>query len=796
MVTVQDLRQKLEELLRAGDSYPFLTVVEEYLAVAPDDDPMRAAAMGLLVQKGLLSVAAELGRACPAHTPNGAELRRAAEQLEKAQTDRIDIASTESRFAANLATLRGRAGRYAELADEIERVWREECGGITLHRANDGNVLARATATNGLRLWVPAALDFVNQAEVLQGQASWKGKMTLPFLAEGVGMGWLIPGLHAASRETYLTYSPAIHVVERNVRALAVVLRLHDWREVLTDERVYLFCGPTAWEQWRELMRSDVLASPPGHVSVLPAWPGSPPSEAASMCEQAVRDCEQACEPVARELEEIYGPLDRAYWAKRYARAGGDDPLRILAVTCRFSTFLQHSTRDLLAAFERAGARTRLLIEPHDHALVSRKMFLDAFAEYRPDAVVLLDHHRQEMANRYPRNVPFICWIQDELTCLFEPGVGARMHEFDFTIGYGRTRAVLKCGYPPERFMPCRLAVDLEKFSPRPGDVEDPSLRCDVAYVSNHSETPEAMHARLRSGAGHPQVQALMDAFFDGTRELMRSPRFNAGYDLGGLLRQAEERSGIMVRDEALRDRLMSVYVRPLADRTLRHATLAWIADWAESTGRVVHLYGRGWENHPRFGRYARGVAEHGWHLGRIARHAGINLHMGTSLALHQRVLETVGAGGFVMVRWNPLDFEPPAYESFRRWLIEHEVCEPTRIPIDELPADWVEGRRRRDALLGRQTPDVIAITREYLLERDPRKQDERCFDFSEVAFPGFERITFDGPASFGERAEHFLSHPDEREAIAARMQARVRELFTYDALVERLLAFVGKGLG
>ncbi len=308
-------------------------------------------------------------------------------------------------------------------------------------------------------------------------------------------------------------------------------------------------------------------------------------------------------------------------------------------------------------------------------------------------------------------------------------------------------------------------------------------------------ETPEALHARLRAGAGHPRVQALMDAFFDGTRELMGSSRFNGGYDLNGLLRQAEERTGIVVRDSAVRDRLMSVYVRPLADRTLRHATLAWVADWADLTGRVVHLYGRGWENHPRFGRYARGVAEHGHHLGRIARHARINLHMGTSLALHQRVLETVGAGGFMLIRWNPFDFEPPAYESFRRWLVEHEVREPRRISNGELPADFVEGRLRRLEMTGRPTQDFLDVSAEYLLEQNPWDPGDRRFNCAEMAFEDLHRITFDGPASFAERAEHFLSHPDEREAVTARMRAQVRELFTYDALVPRLLAFVKKCL-
>jgi hypothetical protein len=490
-------------------------------------------------------------------------------------------------------------------------------------------------------------------------------------------------------------------------------------------------------------------------------------------------------------VDGYYDGFDRSAWARRYATAELGDPLRVLVVTSRYTTFLQHSSRDLAAAFERAGLRARVLIEEHDHAVTDRAVQMTVFGDYRPDLVVVLDHHRHEAPERYPGNVPFLCWIQDELAALFAPEVGGRLGELDFTMGYGRTRCVLGCGYPAERFMACRLAVDPGKFESAAGGGEDGSLRCDVVFVSNHAETPEGLRDRILSQNSDPMLRRLMEAFYEQTRELMWSPEFNAGYDLESLLREVEAKVELRCPDGPLRDRLMGVYVRPLADRTLRHATLGWVADWAEATGRVLHLYGRGWEEHPRFGRYACGVAEHGRQLGQIARQAGINLHTGSSPGLHQRVLETAAAGGFVMVRFHPLDFSPPGYESLRRLLVERGVEEPTRIPIDELPAEWVAGRRRRDGLMGRQTPAEIEITREYLFEQDPRRVADRRYDIAELAFTGFEKITFDGPRSFAERAEYYLSHPEERAEMARRMRAAVEELFTYDALAGRIISFI-----
>ncbi|HSW44619.1 MAG TPA: glycosyltransferase [Phycisphaerae bacterium] len=795
MSSVSDLRQQIERLLQSADPYPFLAVVEDYLAAVPVDDAIRARAVSLLAGKGLLSVGAEVARGCPPASANAADLHRAAQQLGAVQTDMIEPRTTEKRFHANLEALRGRGGEFGGLADEVERAWRDGRGEITLHRVSDGNLLARAVRSDGRRIWLPEALDFANRIEVLSANPKWQGVLVPPFLIEGVGAGWFIPRLHAATRCTYLTYSPAIYVVEPNLRALAAVLNLHDWSGVLSDERVYVFGGPQGWENWKDLVVREASLSLPLSVINLATWPGAPAAVGELFLEEARNRREAEFNGIRRRVDGHYDKLDRAHWARRYATAGAADPLRVLLVTSRFTTFLRHSARDLAAAFERAGLGARLLIEPHDHALLDRRHVMEMFEGFRPDLVLVIDHHRAEPPERYPRNVPFVCWIQDDLPPLFEPDVGARMHELDFTMGYGRTRCVLQCGYPADRFMPSRLAVDIGKFAPAADERPDPSLRCDVVFVSNHSESPETLRDRLLEHNQDEVLQRLMEAFFEETRPLMRSPRFNAGYSAETLLSDVEAKVGLHCPDGPFRDRLMGMYVRPLVDRTIRHATLEWIADWADGAGRVLHLYGRDWERHPRFGRYARGVAEHGGHLARIARNAAINLHCGSSPSLHQRVLETLAAAGFPMARFHPLDFGPPGHESFRRYLLDRDIRGPRRVPIDELPSDYIEGRRRRDALMGRATPAFIEITREYLFEQNPRSGDDRRYELAELAFPGFERITFDSPGLFARRAGHFIAHPEERADIVRSMQASVRELFTYDALVNRLLAFLREGL-
>jgi len=77
------VRPQLVSMAQEPDPYPFLTVVEDYLAAVPQDDQIRASVVGALTRKGLLSVAGEIARACPADSPNGSDMKAAAGPLGK-----------------------------------------------------------------------------------------------------------------------------------------------------------------------------------------------------------------------------------------------------------------------------------------------------------------------------------------------------------------------------------------------------------------------------------------------------------------------------------------------------------------------------------------------------------------------------------------------------------------------------------------------------------------------------------------------------------------------------------------
>jgi len=209
-------------MARDEDSYPFISVAEDYLAAVPHDDQVRALLVGALVRKGLLSVAAELARGCPQASPNAVELHAAADQLIRSASEKVDWSTTDGRFTANLAGLRSRDGAGEILADQVEQTWQQLAPGLTLYKANDGNVQVRAVKSDGRGLWVPAALDYNGKVEALVDTDGWKGRILSPFLLEGVGIGAWFRGCTrpAAAR-------------------ISITARLYTWSSPT--------CGPWPW---------------------------------------------------------------------------------------------------------------------------------------------------------------------------------------------------------------------------------------------------------------------------------------------------------------------------------------------------------------------------------------------------------------------------------------------------------------------------------------------------------------------------------------------------------------------
>jgi hypothetical protein len=608
------------------------------------------------------------------------------------------------------------------------------------------------------------------------------GHCTFPVLVAGLGYGWIWQQLYAMpiSTPTLPGHRPPLYFMASDVAQLHAVLHLHDWRTMLADERVRLFVGPDAYAQLEAELSS---------ASRVP-WP------------KLAITVEQACWPAGKNLDVLVQSLF-AQGGQRLAelmecnrnacdgliasRLASGAPLRILGVTSRYTTFLQHSMRDWLDAFDRLGHVTALVIEDADHEVLNNVEHAQVCADFRPDLIVMIDHYRAEFG-AFPPDVPCVMWVQDSLPNIFNPKAGAAQTERDFCLGSGRLLLTTRHGYPADRFMAAPVTVNEARFAPRKltqGEID--RFGCDVAFVS-HVSTPaeQILREQLDKTTEPGSKRLLADAF----------ERLRAIYDAGGCvshplrIRALIDQSATAMNlklDAAQMPPLVSFFTHRINNALFRHQALLWLID----LGVDVRLYGRGWENHPQLARFARGPADNHAELCTIYQASRINLQITPHGAVHQRLFEGVAAGAFFLLRAQPVDEVDALYRPLAAW------CEREGITDD------AELRRRA-------TPEVLALLEqfwrmtgldplalEFPLTREIRLSAESDFALAAAgAIPDYEAVAFDSPRELRAKVRHFLAHPEERQRIADAMRNRVLERYTYTSVTKQLLSMIAMNLG
>jgi len=772
---------------RAGDADRFIHLASAALAQHSGPSELLLLLAQRAVECGLARFATRVLASLSPPLRESAEVTALLRTLQACPETRISWDQFSQRFEANMQVLRS---RYT-WAESVAREWVERRDSLELHRSAGGRLNVLDLAGGGIGVWRPAFGNLSPQPSAEQFAGRFRGHILPPVVLEGVGLGEHLPWLYTATRGTFLTASAALYVIEHSLSALAAAMHLADWREPLADERVVLCAGPEACAQFERLIESDGWSAPPMLIVQAPPWQPQYAGRARAAVDRVALRHEQRRCTLAAEIRSLYPRRSPQDWGRRFqaALSGEQPPLRVLGLTSRFTTVLQYSMRDALRAFEAAGCRTHLLIEPSDHARLSPVRRLETIREFRPDLIFLIDHTRAGQSEGLVEGIPVVTWIQDRLPWLFDHATGHSLGPLDFCMGYGKTELVREYGYPAERFMSCAMATNPEALAARLGGPdageEDPELRCDLACATNHSQPPEGFLEEYRQRS-EPAVWPLLEACYEALRARLVRGRLDGSLDCRHFLQEVETASGIELT-AAVRARVAAEFVWGLADRMLRQETLEWAAQWAEQTGRRFHLYGRGWEKHPRFARFGRGYLEHGPRLGAAFRAARIHLHAGCNTALHQRVLDGLAAGGFFLIRGHGGDGNPAVSRAIYEHARRHGFRPGLTVSWRDLPAglveEFLESRRRMGV-------DPYAVTELTAGNMDELRaiHETATVPITGHVWPDFQRVTFDTREQLWEKLEWFLSHEQERRELASAMRQRVIETLSYEALIRRLL--------
>ena len=605
------------------------------------------------------------------------------------------------------------------------------------------------------------------------------GHCTFPVCVAGLGYGWLWQQLYTLpiSTPSLPGHRPPLYLMVNDVRELHTILHLHDWRTMLADDRAPLFVGPDAFEQLEQTFLTDTRIP----------WP------------KLAVTVDSKCWPDGKNLDGLVQSLF-ANGAKRLndlrahhrpvsaipSRIERGEKLRILGITSRYTTFLQHSMRDWLDAFSRMGHTTRLIIEDADHQVLNNVEHAQACADFRPDLVVLIDHYRAEF-NAIPDDIPCVMWVQDHLPNIFNDKAGAAQTDRDFCLGAGRLLLTTRHGYPADRFMTAPVTVNETRFAPRDISAMDlDRFGCDVSFVS-HASTPADVIMR-------EQLQQTTDA---GTKRLLADAydRLRAIYDADGCvshplrIRKLIEQSATVLSlgiDPKQMPAVISLFTQRINNALFRHQALMWLVD----AGVDLRLYGRAWENHPQLGRFARGVADNHAALCTIYQASRINLQITPHGAVHQRLFEGVAAGAFFLLRSQPVDEVDELYRPLAAWCEREQIRDDADLRRRATPAvrAVLEQFQRMTGL------DPLAL--EFPLTQEIRLSAEIGFELAAAgAIPQYDAVAFDSPRQLREKVRHYLASPEERQRVATAMRQRVLERYTYTAVTKQLLEMIAKNL-
>ena len=685
------------------------------------------------------------------------------------------IESFAGRFAENIAALET---RDPQLAGRLQAVVPANPYFIAAH---GDNVFLGQKTESGIQV-VPDPLPAPEARRLLSGVYP-NGNISFSLLIGGLAYGWAWDRIAKlpCKVDGAPGHTPPIYLLTSDVDRLWAVLHVMDWRELLASPRMQIFAGVDAGQQFVDKLSEDTFWPVPRASLRIESnlWPG----DMNSMIQVVNERRHQKFVANKTRLAAIYPTTSGADWSERLR----GQKLRILGVTSRFTTFLQHSMRDWLSAFEHMGHETHLVIEQADHLLCDGHSITEKIVELAPDLIVIIDHYRAELQGS-PEDVPYVMWVQDRLPNIYSPQGGASQGPRDFCLGFGRLHLSNRYGYPQERFLSTPVGINERRFANLELSASDRQrFGCDVSYVSHASKTAEQLTQEFAANGKSPEITRLSD-------DLLQ--QIKVWYATGGQalcevqLREMVQRSMNATRvylDERNAAETINYFHHNVNNALFRHQALQWLAD----TGVNLHLWGRGWEDHPTLRRFARGLADNNHELPRIYRASKINLQVTPHGSVHQRLLDGLAVGGFFLMRWHPGDAVGLIYHELLRW------CQANRITCE---ADL---RQQADARIN------AMIDRINLLEGTTRQnrvldvfdvmQGHADSDFMTSAdsiWDEYPQVAFNTPAELSRQLARFLSDETARQTIADSMRARVIERASYTSINRRLLAMLRTELG
>ena len=553
-------------------------------------------------------------------------------QLEGLDTEDLKVA-TPRRLARNLAALE--VHRPEVLATLVEAGLLDAVQRYPLAVVGAGHPVPTRINAEGKATLLAAGQDPPASAAAAVTQLADPIRRGDALCLADIVDGHLLAALAAAKPTLVVGQQQRVDVLESDPQRVTVCLMLHDWSGddgPILDPRFDWYVGRKSLSIYEARLVNEPMMTLPQAIL------------GREKRRNAIHEMLVRCrEKIAKQQAVWQRRVDHHYADFRCEAltVGQMTRPKVLLITSRFTTVLQYSTADCEQAFRKLGWRTRKLIEPSDTHRMTTRAIAEALATFRPDLVFTIDQLRSHCDSAFPEKLPYVCWIQDQLSKFTNAQAGASIGPRDFVLSMVGPMYTQQWGYP------ARQIIELPKLTRPPARPKEwASDGDDLVYVSSASQRVETLMDSFR---GHDLLRTcaeLIVAEYDAGRSL--PTMWHVAQVVDRVC--AEHACALTAEERAL---AVNQLVHPLNNALYRQQALRWVGEAADERGLSLAIYGGGWDEHPDFARFARGPVAYGPELEQLTRRSKINLQIVPSFCLHQRMLDGLVAGGFF--------FGPPA---------------------------------------------------------------------------------------------------------------------------------------
>ncbi len=324
--------------------------------------------------------------------------------------------------------------------------------------------------------------------------------------------------------------------------------------------------------------------------------------------------------------------------------------VRVMFLTCRFTTVLQYHAKSCLRAARRLGYDAKLLIERDDICRITDRDMKLQIAEFKPHIVVSFDSFRYQEIVRQ-KEIVWVTWVQDPMPRIMNKDTPKKLIARDIIISHFTTWEIFKkIGYQDVIDAP----IPADSYVYRPyhlSDMEYNQYKCDICFVCHASDVKE--HIDWICEDFPPEWRQRISFLYQGyqnyvnqTGELFyKIEQFIAFVD--GVLKKSFGISAGKEKVNYIANDMFSL----LNQRIYRQCLVDWLLDAGYTN---IKLWGNGWTKEEKYAKYAMGPAENGETLSKIYQASKIVLGNNVMTTAAARAWESMLSGAFYLSNYIP----------------------------------------------------------------------------------------------------------------------------------------------